>query len=399
MRIAPSTRSLAALFAATGAELCGVFLFAPLLLFQLRERGLDSTASGLFVALNWAGVLLGAPFAGAAVRRLGTARALLLSGATPVLALAGVQLSESLPLWAGLNLVAGLAAALRWVLSEALVARLAPPQHRGRVMGGFSTLIGATFMVGPALLSALLAQGWTARQAGWVAVALAVAGLALLLGVRAPELAEGARGAAQAPSRRAAPGLWTALRAAPVVMVTGFVGGFFEAGLSGALPLWGLSLGWTAAAAALLVTLSGLGSTLAAVPAGELADRWGHEALRRGCLVVCLAGALGLPAVALPGWGWLAWPLVAAWGAAGAALYTLAMVEIGRRHVGSDPATADGEALVDSTGVLVLAYTAGGMVAPPLAGLMIDLAPRFGLAGALAAVALTGLLALRPRRR
>lgn len=396
--MAPSTRSLVALFAATGAELCGVFLFAPLLLFQLRERGLDSTASGLFVALNWAGVLLGAPFAGAAVRRLGTARALLLSGAMPVLALAGVQLSHALPLWAGLNLVAGLAAALRWVLSEALVARLAPPRHRGRVMGGFSTLIGATFMVGPALLSALLAQGWTAHQAGWVAVALAVAGLLLLGGVRAPELAEGARGAAKAPSRRAAPGPWTALRAAPVVMVTGFVGGFFEAGLSGALPLWGLSLGWTAPAAALLVTLSGLGSTLAAVPAGELADRWGHEALRRGCLAACLAGALAQPWVALPGWGWLAWPLVALWGAAGAALYTLAMVEIGRRHVGGDPAAADGEALVDSTGVLVLAYTAGGMVAPPLAGLMIDLAPRFGLAAALAAVALAGLLALRPRR-
>jgi hypothetical protein len=47
--------------------------------------------------------------------------------------------------------------------------------------------------------------------------------------------------------------------------------------------------------------------------------------------------------------------------------------------------------------VLVLAYTAGSMVAPPLAGLMIDHAPRHGLAALLAAVALAGLWALRTR--
>jgi len=404
VRARADTRSLVALFAATGAELCGLFLFAPLLLFQLQARGLDGAATGLFAALNWAGVLLGAPFAGAAVRRLGTARALLLSGAVPALALAGIQLGQALPLWALLNLVAGVAAALRWVLSEALVARLAPPAHRGRVMGLFATMVGGTFMAGPALASALLARGATPAQAGWVAVALAAAGVLLLLGVRVPELAAAPPGrAAQAAGTglaRALSGaraLGRTLRAAPVVMASGCVGGFFEAGLSGALPLWGLSLGWSTAAAALLVTLSGLGSTLAAAPAGELADRWGHQRLRRGCLVLCLGGALLLPAVALPGADWLAWPLAAAWGAAGSALYTLAMVEIGRRHAGDDPAGGSGQALVDSTGVLVLAYTAGSMVAPPLAGLMIDHAPRHGLAALLAAVALAGLWALRTR--
>ncbi|MDT7834940.1 MFS transporter [Aquabacterium sp. OR-4] len=390
-------RSLVALFGATFFELCGIFVFAPLMLFQLKARGLDSTAAGAFAALNWAGVLVATPFASTVVRALGTRRALLLSGVVPVVALAGIQASSQLGLWALLYAASGMAAALRWVLSESLVARLAPAAHRGRMMGLFSTMIGATFMVGPALLAALLARGWSAHQAGWMALLLTVLGLVMMFGIQAPELAAAAAGDAPDGAATPAPrpglaqalqGTLAALRGMPVVMATGFVGGFFEAGLSGALPLWGLSLGWSQAAAALLVTVSGLGSTLAAAPAGELADRWSVEAMRRSCVAACLLGALLVPWVSLPGGAWLAWPLVVAWGAAGAALYTLSMVEIGHRHTGQ----GQGVALVDSTAVLVLAYTAGGMLAPAVTGLMIDWAPRFGLAAALAAVALVGFM-------
>lgn len=395
-----ATRSLVALFAATAAELTSIFVFGPLLLIELKARGLGSTAAGAFAALGWVGVLVATPFASRLVRRLGTARALLVSGGVPVLTITGIQLSDSVPLWALLNTVSGMAGALRWVLSEALVARLAPAHRRGRLMGWFSTMIGGTFMLGPALLAAVLARGWTPHQAGWLALGLAVLGLLLLAGVRAPELGAASAGPPSAgqPSTAGAPtpanhGLGVALRAAPVVMVTGLVGGFFEAGLSGALPLWGLALGWTEAAAALLVTVSGLGSTLAAAPVGELADRWPRERLRRIGVALCLGGALLVPVVSAGGaaWAWLIWPIVALWGAAGAGLYTLAMTEIGHQYGdGSTPAGQPGGGLVDATAVLVIAYTLGGVLAPAVAGLMLDLSPRWGLAAALAAIALVG---------
>ncbi|MBP6898320.1 MAG: MFS transporter [Pseudacidovorax sp.] len=392
---ASATRSLVALFAATGVELTSIFVFGPLLLIELKARGLGSTAAGAFAALGWIGVLVATPFASRLVRRLGTARALLVSGGVPVLTITGIQLSDSVPLWALLNTISGMAGALRWVLSEALVAKLAPPHRRGRLMGWFSTMIGGTFMLGPALLAAVLARGWTPHQAGWLALGLAVLGLLLLAGVRAPELA--AAPAATAGDTAPKAGLGLALRAAPVVMVTGLVGGFFEAGLSGALPLWGLALGWTEAAAALLVTVSGLGSTLAAAPVGELADRWPRERLRRIGVALCLGGALLVPAVSAGGlggggtWAWLIWPIVALWGAAGAGLYTLAMTEIGHQYAdGAAHDQAPGGGLVDATAVLVTAYTLGGVLAPAVAGLMLDLAPRWGLAAALAVVALVG---------
>jgi hypothetical protein len=59
------------------------------------------------------------------------------------------------------------------------------------------------------------------------------------------------------------------------------------------------------------------------------------------------------------------------------------MVQIGARH--------QGVALVNSTAVLVLAYTAGGMLAPAAGGLMLQWAPRLGFPALLLGVAALGL--------
>ena len=323
-------RSLVALCAATFTELTGLFLFGPLLLFTLKARGLDTAAVGAFAALQWVGLLVATPFASSWVQRLGPRNALLASGAVPLVALAGMLVWHSLPVWSLLYFVAGMASALRWILAEATVAELAPPHRRGRVMGLFAMMIGVTFMVGPALLSVLLSAGWDTRAVGWVAVALVA--------------------------------------------------------LASTLPLFGLTVGLSAASSALLVSVSGLGSTLLAPLAGELADRLSTARVRRACALACLLATLGL--LAVPRWGALAWLIAFCWGGAGAALYTLAMVDIGHRH--------QGVALVNSTAVLVMAYTAGGMLAPAAGGAMLQWAPAFGFPALLAAVALLGWWPVAP---
>lgn len=370
-----------ALFAATFAELAGLFMFGPLLLLTLKDRGLDTASIGAFAALQWAGLLAATPFASTWVQRLGPRRALLVSGAVPLVTVAGMVATQSMDgsllLWALLYFIGGLASALRWILAEATVAELAPPAQRGRVMGLFAMMIGLTFMAGPALLSALLAAGLGLSSAGWVAVALVALGLGLLWPVQLPPAAA-PHGDGPLVGWR---GTWAALRAAPIVMLTGFVGGFFESGLAGLLPLYGLMLGFSAALSALLVSASGLGSTLLAVVAGEGADRLPVQRLRRACAVACMAATCALPLV--PSWPPLAGVIAFAWGGAGAALYTLAMVQIGARH--------QGVALVNSTAVLVLAYTAGGMLAPAAGGLMLQWAPGLGFPALLLGVAALGL--------
>lgn len=377
MTPAQRRRSLVALFAATFAELAGLFMFGPLLLITLKARGLDTAAVGAFASLQWAGLLAATPFASAWVQRLGPRRALLLSGAVPLATVAGMVATDHLGGWALLYFIGGLASALRWILAEAAVAELASAARRGRVMGLFAMMIGLTFMAGPALLSAWLAAGWPLHGAGWLAVALVALGLLLLWPVQLAPAPVQPAGAAAVGWR----GTWAALRAAPVVMLTGFVGGFFESGLAGLLPLYGLSVGFSGALAALLVSASGLGSTLLAWLAGEGADRLPPQRLRRACAAACIGATLALPAVAL--WGPLAGVIAFVWGGAGAALYTLAMVQIGAAH--------QGVALVNSTAVLVLAYTAGGMLAPAAGALMLQWAPQVGFPALLLAVAALGL--------
>ncbi|HSI58085.1 MAG TPA: MFS transporter, partial [Ideonella sp.] len=182
-------------------------------------------------------------------------------------------------------------------------------------------------------------------------------------------------------------GIADALRAAPGLMAAGAVGGFFEAGMSGVLPLYGLAAGFGAAMAALLVSAIGLGSTLTMLPIGELADRWSTRRVLLGCAAINLGATLLLPLV--PAWPPLAAVIAFLWGGAGGALYTLSMVDIGHRH--------QGVALVNTTAVLVLAYTLGGMLAPALGGLALNLAPGWGLPLLLAAAAAAGLAVLARR--
>jgi MFS family permease len=377
--VSTAARGLVAMFVSTFLELTGFFMFGPLLLFMLKERGLETAATGLFGAALWAGILLGTPFAATWVRRLGSRGALLLSVVVPLLAMTGIALTAALWAWAVLYFIAGLSAALRWIVAEATVAELAPAHRRGRIVGAFETMVGVTFVAGPALLAALGTSGPRAAWSMWCAVALVALGAAATLAV--PRLPGHPHDAGTKLGWR---GILDAWRASPVVMAAGFVGGFFEAGLAGLLPLYGLAMGFSAALSALLVSASGLGSAVMMVPLGEAADRTSLRTVLLACAGATLAGTLLLPLV--PVFGVLAWPIAFLWGGAGGALYTLAMVAIGHRH--------QGVALVNATAVLVLSYTAGGMLAPALGGAALQWTPALGFPALLALVATLGLAVL-----
>lgn len=375
---------LTALFGATFLELCGLFMYGPLLLFTLKERGLSTSTIGLFSAAQWLGMALATPFTALWVRRLGARRALLISAAVPFVAFTLMNLTERIAVWTPLYLLAGVAGSLRWIVAEAMVAELAPASRRGRIVGLFETMVGLTFVVGPALLAALTSAGVEAHLIRWIATALM--GMALLLSGRVPTLHSHLE---DQGTRLGLHGIFDAVRAAPVVMVAGLVGGFFEAGLASVLPLYGLAIGLSAALAALLVSASGLGSAVMMVPIGELVDRWGQVRVWRACALLNLLATLLLPWVGEM--GALAWVVAVLWGGAGGGLYTVAMIDIGHRH--------QGVALVSATSVLVMSYTLGGMMAPALGGAALQWSPQWGFPALLAAWAVVGTWALwRPVR-
>ncbi len=381
---------LASIFGSTFLELTGYFMLAPWLLLRLKDADLPTWLAGLFAATAWAGIFLVTPFASAVTRRLGRRPTLWLSGLLPVLAGLVFGLADQLWLWFGMQLLAGMASGLRWVLSESVVAECAPPHQRGRWIGIFETMVGSTFVAGPMLLAW---TGPTRPEALWAALALMTLGLLWSLAI--PPLPSEPDGQQAEVGLR---GVWRALREHPVIMLAGFAGGFFESGLTAILPLYGLALGLGAAAAALLVSASGLGSSLLMLPAGLLADRlgrgepgsfWGGARqtrlqLMRIFAAITLLGSWLLPWVAdQPR---LAWPLAFVWGGAGGCLYTLSMIDIGSRERGIT--------LVNSTSVLVMAYTLGGVLAPALGAAALQWSPRLGFPALLIAVAASGLAML-----
>jgi MFS family permease len=270
---------------------------------------------------------------------------------------------------------------LRWVLSEALIAEFCPPEQRGRYVGIFQTMVSATFIIGPALLVWL---GTHSPVTLWVVNGLNVVGLVWTLLIPKVPTAHDTGSA-----RVGLHGLWHALLAHPIIMLAGFVGGFFETGVTSILPLYGLALGLTASAAAVMVSISGLGGVLIMIPAGLVADRFADQAQGRRTLMVwsaavMLAATLALPFVAQT--PWLAWPVVFVWGGAGGTLYTMAMTDIGSREKGIT--------LVNSTAVLVLTYTLGGLVASGISGALIDWSPGVAFPAVLVLVSAAGLAAL-----
>ena len=382
--------ALSALFASTFLELVGVFMLLPLNLLRLKDAGLDTATAGLFAATGYAGIFLLTPFASTITAKLGRRNTLWLSALIPIATGLVFALSPWLTAWFIAQAVAGMSGGLRWVLAEALVAELSPPAKRGFFVGIFETLVGVTFVVSPVLLA------WVGPQstaAIWVALASLILGAVLTAYI--PKLPP-AKDAAEAPLGLR--GIWGAFKAHPLIMLAGFMGGFFEAGLTSILPLLGLSMAWSPSLSTLLVAASGTGSAVLMLPAGMLADHlsrpkphavqgafWGTPSHTRLQLMRIAAGLTCLGTFLLPltaTWPPVAWVVALTWGGAGGVLYTLAMIDIGTRETGIR--------LVSGTAVLVLSYTLGGMVAPALGAAALQASPHIGFPLVLSAIACIG---------
>ena len=374
-------RGLFSVFASTLFQLSGIFMLSPMLLILLKEAAVSTTVAGLFAATTWLGIFIMTPFASALTQRIGRRPAMWLASIVPLLSALGFMLTDALWLWFALQLLAGIAGGMRWVLAEAFIAEFAPPHQLGRYVGIYATMVGTTFVIGPSLLA------WVGAESPltpWLVVGLLTLGLVwtAFIPVLPPDHDSESAEVGLA-------GLWLALKAHTVIMLAGFMGGLFELGLASTLPLYGMAIGLGASTAALLVSVSGAGGTMVALPAGMVADWFSSPARGRRWLMLACLGLILLASLSMLGIGqlpWLVWPMVACWGAAGAALYTLSMVDIGTRDKGI--------ALVNSTAVLVLTYTLGGLVASGLSGWLMDHSLRLGFPLVLVAVAASALVTL-----
>jgi MFS family permease len=355
------------------AAVIGFALLIPYTAIRLEALGHSAAAIGFFAAVPWLAVLALAPFVAKLARAYGGAtlyvQSALLSAPVPL----AFALTESFAVWCLANFAIGLAAALRWIVSESWVADLVPAERRGRAIGLYETALGFSFMLGPLALSALDPSGPVPAYLG---AALWLASWVFALGIPAPPQREG-------DTRARESGFRIVLLAVPAAVIGAAIGGAFEVGLAGIGVYWAIGLGAAPAQAAFFAAALGAGSFAAQYPAGWLADKYSLDKTVRRALGVLIAVSLAAPWLAETQAGTLAVAVV--WGAAGGMLYTLAMIRVGHGF--------SGPALLRATAAVVSGYTIGGAGGPALIGTALEFDARFGLPLTLAGFAGAALFA------
>jgi MFS family permease len=389
--VAPAQRRLGALWLIPAVYflfVSGEFAAMTHLALTLTDAGRSALAVGVMGSALWLGLFAASTQAHAVVARFGHGPVVLWATVASTLALATLTLHTHYTGWLAGVLALGLGGGLVWVAGEAWLAEIAPAAQRGLYVGLFETSVGLAMVTGPALLPLALVLGTSPL---WLALAsMLAASLACLLLKREPAPSVQRPTTVQDP-----PTLpsklpeWRRI-ALPLVWVAA-IAGLMESGVSALLPSISVRLGFDLSTAAWLGAVIGAGSALMQPPFGMLADRFG--------LPRCMALAWSLiacAAVAMAWWagepGRMLWAAGFVLGGVGGAVYTLVVIELGHRLVGSG--------LVKAMGLLVTGYTGGTAFGPVFGGALFDAA---GLAGlALALLGLSGVgaaLAWRALRR
>jgi MFS family permease len=347
-RLAPY-RDLVLVIATASIASMTISLGFPLLSLVLEREGYDAFTIGLNSAASGFGIFLVAPFVNRIVRRLGAVRTM----QAAILAVAGLLLVFRLHVdpvtWFVLRLALGAAGGLMFVISEAGVNALAPPEIRGRVIAAYATTFSIGYATGPLILAAVGSAGWAPFL---VAAAILIVSTLPVGRVRGLDRALASRGG---QARRGLLAFW---RAAPLPYLGVLVYAMIETAFFALLPIYAIHLGLLEAAAASLLAIWIAGNIVMQFPIGWLGDRWSRPAVT--AISAGLAAILLLAVPAVQGSNGLIWPVFLVMGGMMGAIYTLSLTLLGERF---EPAE-----LTPANTTFVATFQIGLLAGPLLVG-------------------------------
>lgn len=344
------------------------WMFLPLLSVSLRHEGVDDLWVGIISALPWVGLLATSFLIPVLVRSWGLKRIILAGMGLSSFAFLGFAVTRSIWLWALLCLVMGAALALRWVGLDTWMNGSFPAHLRGKLTGLYELVLTGSIAFGPAMLALSGDTGYLP----FFAAALVTAATAIVIGFVGQEVAP--KTEETDPTQLS----FDILRDNAACFTGIFMVGLTEAVNLSLLPLFGLSNGFSLHVSALLVVVVQIGGALGATIIGSLADHLDRKILCLFCAGIMVVMPVGL-ILALHQ---LLWPWLLVWGMVQGGLFTVGIVTLASRY--------SGVALAGAITLSMVLYTFGGIIGPPLLGMLISLGGCYGFAFGLAGMALVG---------
>lgn len=343
---------IAAAIASISVVGTAIGLGVPLLSVILAERGFSASMIGLNTAVAGIASIAAAPIATPLAARFGVVPVLLAMIVLGGFSFFGFYLADSFWWWFPLRVVLHMALTTLFILSEFWISASAPPARRGFVLGLYATVLSLGFAFGPWIFSRTGSQGILPFAVAFALVMVAAIPVSAAWRQSPDMRSEG-------PPSGFLPFILRVPSATAAVLVFGAV----ETGGFALFPLYGTSLGYSQADAALLLTAIGLGNVLLQIPIGMLSDRVrDRRMLLLACAVIGFAGMVALPFI-FANW-WLTAAVLFVWGGVVAGLYTVGLAHLGARLSGRDLASANA--------AFVLCYGIGMLVGPQAIGIGMD---------------------------
>ncbi len=329
----------------------------PILSLLLERQHTPGVLIGLNIAMTALAAIAITPFLPRLLARFGTARLLMLCLVTICVTLVLMRAWVNVWFWFPVRFVFGAALATLFTTSEYWVNAVAPDKSRGRIIGLYAMVFSSGWAIGPLILRVTGYETWLPI--------LLVTGV--LMGALIP-LGFAMQGT-QSPPADAHPKLFDIIRRAPTATLAAFVYGGVEFGVFGLLPNYALRAGLTPATGTAMLAAIGVGNVALQYPLGWLADRIGPRPVLLLCAAAGVLGALTLPL--LIDRSLLLYGTLVLWGGAVVGLYTTGLIILGQTFTGAE--------LAAGNAAVVMLYSLGGLLSPPLSGLAMDLWPPHGL--------------------
>jgi MFS family permease len=330
----------------------GIGLSFPLLSLLMEQRGIAASIIGANTAVAGIAAMMVVPFVTPIARMLGVVNTMLATIGLSIFCLAGFYLSENLPLWFVLRFLFSASITTIFILSEFWINSASEEKHRGLILGIYGTVLSLGFAFGPGILAIVGTHGILPFLIGGGIIISAIVPISMGRN-NEPELERAGK----------TPSVIPYLFIVPLATMAGFIFGAVEQIELALLPVFALRSGYEEQAAALLLTITGLGNVALQIPLGMWSDRAKD---RRIVLLACtLAGLVGAVLIPLTVHiGWVFAIILFAYGGIISGMYTVGLAHLGSRLTGTD--------LAQANAAFVLCYGLGMTVGPQIAGIAMD---------------------------